>query len=237
MEVRSRCIALRSIKFKDKKSIATLFVRELGRVSFVVGDGPSRESRRRRALMQPGSSFDCVIDHRENRSLQTFRDLLPVQPVAGENPYKQQVAVFVADFLYSFLNDAPADALLFDYVERFLRFVLSTRRPLANAPVCFMLGIQRIAGIEPDLSTFTPGCCFDMTNGVFRLMPSPVGLSLDPVETAAIPTLLRMNQRNMHLYRYSHEERARQLDLLLDYFNIHFGRLQGLRSLDILRML
>lgn len=237
MEVKSRCIALKTIKFKESKSIVTCLVRGLGKVSFIVSEGAGREAKRRRALTMAGSVFEAVIDYRENRNLQTMRDLSAVRPLIIDSGAKQAVITFVADFVSSILDDAPPDALLFDYVDSHIAHVIATRRSVANAPICFLIGLQQIAGIAPDMSTYREGASFDMNNGIFYIDPFASGHLISPQEAAYMPQLMRINLRNMHLYRFSREQRNRQLDLAIEYFNHHFGRTRQIRSLEILRSL
>ena len=42
---------------------------------------------------------------------------------------------------------------------------------------------------------------------------------------------------NMHLFRFSRRERNEALDLILEYYSLHYTSLTSLRSLDILREL
>ena len=57
-----RCVALRTIKYDDRRSIVSAWSEQLGRVSFIVPDGASREARRRRALLMPLSLFEGVSE-------------------------------------------------------------------------------------------------------------------------------------------------------------------------------
>lgn len=212
-------------------------VRDLGRISFLNNDGKSKESRRRKALLQPGSVFDAIIDYRPNRSLQTLREISPARVTFSDNPAKQSVIYFVCDFVYSLLNDYPADSLLFDYVENFIRSVDNSRRSVANAPIAFLVGLLPIVGIEPDMSTYFPGSMFDFSSGVFRISPSLSGKSLSAEESAYMPALLRMTSINMHIFKLSREGRNHILDTLLDYYTAHFGPLRQLPTLPILRSL
>lgn len=237
MEIRSRCIALKEVKYKDSRAIATTMAREIGRISFAVSDSQSKDSRRRRALMQPGSIFESLIDFRENRQLQTFRDISPALPAAALDPARQQVALFVADFLYCFLNDESSDPLLFDYVEDFLRQLALSRRSIASAPLAFVMGLLSIIGIAPDSSTYRPGYVFDMNDGIFRPVALHRNRTLSIEESALLPRLLRMRLRNSHLFVASRVDRNRRLDLALDYIAIHFPHFRAPRSLAILRTL
>lgn len=237
MESKSRCITLRTIKYKDNRSIVTCLVREIGRVPFMVPDGPGKEARRRRALMMAGSAFECVVDFRETRTIQTMRELSPYRPMLIDNPAKIAIVMFICDFLNTILRDCQRDPYLFDFIDSSIGSVVTATGPVANAPLCFLIGLQRFMGIEPDLSTFANGRCFDLTGGVFTAAPPLHDRYLTPDEAAAATTLMRMTPRTMHLYRMSRTQRNAALDKLLDYYSLHFGSLKSMNSLEVIRSL
>lgn len=237
MEIKSRCITLRTVKFKDSRSIVVCLVREIGRVSFIVSDGSGREARRRRALMMAGSSFDCVIDFRESRSVQTMRDLSPCRTMLIDNPAKVSIVLFLCDFINSLLRDCQRDRLLFDYIDGSIDNIVRAKGSVGNAPLCFLIGLQRFMGIEPDMSTYSPGSCFDMTGGVFRKTPPLTGRYLAPDESAAAVSLMRMTPRTMGLFRMSREQRKAALDRLIEYYTVHFGAIRSMNSLEVVRSL
>lgn len=237
MEVKTRCITLRTIKYKDNQSIVTCLSRELGRVALLARDGSGRESRRRRALMMPGGAFDCVVDSRESRTVQTFRDVSAVRPMLIDNSVKAAIVLFICDFLNSLMRDSQPDERLFDYVDMTLGAVVESTGPIANAPICFLMGLQPLMGIEPDISTYRRGYCFDMHGGVFTPTPPLSGRFLSGEEAEALVTLSRMRPRTMGLFKMSREQRREALDMLLDYYTIHFGGLRTMNSLEVVRSL
>ena len=55
------CIALRTVKVSDSKSLLSAWTRQLGRVSFSIPAGAGREARRRRALCSPAKSIIAIF--------------------------------------------------------------------------------------------------------------------------------------------------------------------------------
>lgn len=234
MEVKTRCIALRTIKYKDNRAIASCLSRELGRLSLSVPDGKGLESRRRRALLMPGGVFECIVDVRDGSEVLRPRDVWGVSPLLLDNPAKGAIVLFLCDFMMSLLRDAQPDELLFDYVAWSLDELVRCEQ-IGNFPTAFLIGLQRYMGIEPDVSEYREGMCFDMLEGVFREGMPPHRHFLAPVEAGVAARLLRMNYRNMGVYRLRQDVRRRVMDVLLEYYSIHFGQLRGLNSLDVMR--
>lgn len=235
MLIPSDCITLRSIKYNDTRAIVHCLSREAGRISLIVNDGNSPAARRRRALMLPGSSFSCVIDIRENRSLQSVRDIMPARIVMLENPMATSVVLFICDFLATILRDSQPDAVLFDFVDDAVSRITSSRRSIANAPLAFLFALQQFMGVAPDTASYRPGYCFDFSAGQFRSSPPLHSQWLDAERSAALFSLSRINFRNMHLFRMTRADRNAVLDLLIQYYSTHFGAIRNLQSLPVVR--
>lgn len=233
--IASDCITLRSIKYNDTRAIVHCLSREAGRISIIVNDGKSPAARRRRALMQPGSSFSCLIDIRENRSLQSVRDLMPARIMMLENPMATSIVLFICDFLSTILRDSQPDALLYDFVDDAIASITSSTRSIANAPIAFLFSLQQFMGIAPDTASFRPGYCFDFSAGQFRPTPPLHSQWLDAQQSAILFSLSRINFRNMHLYRMTRADRNAILDLLIQYYSTHFGAIRNLQSLPVVR--
>lgn len=231
----TECIVLRSIKYNDTRSIVHLLTRCAGRIPVMVNDGNTPAARRRRALMLPGASFSAIIDIRENRSLQSVRDIMPRRVMLLSDPVASSVILFICDFLATILRDNQPDAALFDYADMAVDAIVSSRRSIANAPLAFLFNLQHFMGIAPDTASYRDGYCFDFNAGVFRPTPPLNSQWLDATQAKAMSSLCRINLRNMHLFRLTRQQRHAVLDLLIQYYSTHFGAIRSLQSLPVVR--
>lgn len=231
------CIILRTIKYNDTRSIVHLLSRQLGRIPVMVNDGNTPAARRRRAIMLPGASISCILDIRENRSLQSLRDVMPQRSMMLSDPVASTIVLFICDFLATILRDSQPDTILYDYVDYAIDTISRSRHSIANAPIAFLLSLQQFMGIAPDTAAYSDNYCFDFGSGTFRPTPPLQSQWLDAQQAKALVTLLRMNMRNMHLFRLTRDQRHTILDLTLQYYSTHFGSLRGLQSLPVLRSL
>jgi len=229
------CITLRSIKYNDTRAIVHCLSRQAGRIPLIVNDGNSPSARRRRALMLPGSSFSCILDIRENRSLQSLRDILPTRTMILDNPVATSIVLFICDFLATILRDSQPDSSLYDFVDATISRVTTSTRSIANAPIAFLISLSGFMGISPDTSSYCKGYCFDFSSGIFRQSPPLHSPWLDASQSATLITLSRINLRNMHLFRFTRADRHTILDFLIQYYTVHFGSLRSLSSLPIVR--
>lgn len=232
-----RCVALRTIKYDDRKSITTAWSREHGRVSFIIPAGNSREARRRRALMQPLCLFEGESDIRPGHGLLTVRDVRPlhVLPDLCYDPAKAVVALFAAEVLERILRESPPDGPLTDFIFDAVVRLDAMRRPVgvANFPVLFLYKLGFFLGIEPDAGEWSPGRMLDMSEGRYRVSAPVSGRWLDASDTQTAIMLHRMTFATSERIGISRAVRRRMLDAILEYYGIHHTPLDNLRSLTV----
>lgn len=238
MFAKLECIALRTVRYNDKKSILSVYSRQYGRLTFAVPTGGGRTASRLRALLMPLGRFECVTELRPGHEILSMRDVRPVGFPPCGSPVKATVGLFVAELLSSLLREPQEDEALFRFLadasER-LASMPDSAPGLANFHICLMMRLQRFLGIEPDWSTYAPGRVFDMTGGTFLLSPPLHGRYLAATEAEAACTLNRMTFRNCGRFRLCRADRNRIVDRLLAYYKIHFPSSGQLKGLDVLR--
>ena len=98
-----------------------------------------------------------------------------------------------------------------------------------------MLRLTRFLGFWPNVQDYEKGKVFDMREAAMvRALPMHNQyLSVD--ESAFLPFLLRMDYSSMHLFHFSRQQRAKVLDMLIDYYRVHIPEFPEMKSLDVLR--
>ncbi len=233
------CIALRTIKYNERHSILSAYSLELGRVSFLVPAGAGREAARRRALLMPLGTFECIADMRHGQDIHIMKEPRADVITHGihSHPVKSAVALFIAELLSIVLRESQEDAALYAYLRQAIKRFNDVSVGTANFHICFLFRLGRFIGIEPDVSTYRPGSVFDMVDGRFRLTAPMHSHYLNPEDADVVAALSRMTFDNMQRFRLSRENRNRILDVILDYYAIHYASLSSLRSIDVLRSL
>lgn len=233
-------IVLRTVRHTDRHSILSAYSLEAGRVAFAIPAGAGREASRRRALLMPLSVVECVARTSSGSDIMMMlepRAELPLMSLRA-NPWKASVAIFMAEVLGVLLREGPPDDLLYAYLRHSIE-ALDEASPasVANFHICFLYGLGRFIGIEPDTSGYRPGMCFDMIDGCFRISPPLHRHFLGPMQAAVVASLNRMTYANAHRFKMSRQERAELLDGILAYYSLHHAALGSLKSLDVLRSL
>lgn len=232
------CICLRSVKYSDSRSVATLWTRELGVLSAVIPSGTGREASRRRAIMMPMRVFEAVAWARQGQELARISDVKPVPAPLSSDPAAGAVALFVSDFLCSALRQSGPDELMSDFIfSSAAELYALGGTALANFHLYFLSHLGRFLGIEPDMGTYAPGSYFDMREGRFCAAAPLHRSALAPEQARVVCLLMRLRPRSLRLLRLSRAERNAILDAILEYYTIHYAPMRSLPSLPILRTL
>lgn len=233
-------IALRTVRCSEKTDIFSAYSRELGPLTFAIPAGSGKEAMRRRALLMPMSMIEGIADMNPGRELARLSQIKPIKAHQGilVNPVKNAVSLMMSDLLCAALRQGQPDTAMWDYIAASLEALDSLPSTgIANFHLVFIYGLGCVAGIEPDISTYASGCCFDMREGRFRHSLPLHGDVLVGEEARMVRVLSRMNYGNMRHVKLSRDTRNRILDQMLRYVSIHYVSVDRLRSLDVVREL
>lgn len=224
------------LKYSDRRNIVTLFTRERGRVALLSSAGTGKSARLRGAALMPLSLVSADVNFSATRDLQFLGSFS--RPRLWHdiyfNPLKSSVGMFVAEFLNVFMRQSPPDPAMWDYVVDAIARLDSAERGVSNFHLAFLVEFMSYAGIRPDLSDWRSDAWFDMRGGTMVLLPPAHRDVVIPAEAGALPLLLRMNMRNMHLYRFKSAERRDVLRRMLHYYSLHFPGMSALKSPAVL---
>lgn len=239
MEVKTKAIVLRTVKYGESRIIVDLLTREAGRVSMVCQLTKSGKGKIKKQLLQPMTMLDVAFDYRKNISLQHFQDLRIGQVYRSLlfDPYKLSITLFLAEFLIYATRDETDNRQLYDFIETSLLWLDNADGGFANFHLVFMLRISLFIGFYPNLDDYHDGCVFDLRNAVFTSQPPLHSDYVGAEEASHLQQLMRMQYATMHLFRLSRSQRNRILELLLTYYRLHVPAFPELHSTAIVQEL
>ncbi|MDE7181054.1 MAG: DNA repair protein RecO [Muribaculaceae bacterium] len=225
-------------RHSDKHNVVTLFTRDHGRVSLLANAGNGKTARIRNASLMPLSVIEADVNFNPTRDLQ-FLPARFSRPILWKdiyfNPVKGAVALFLSEFLNTYLRQSPPDSGLWDFIVGAIgRLDRADRNATANFHLAFLIDFLNYAGIRPDLSDWRPDAWFDMQGGTMTIFPPAHRNRLEPREIGILPLLARMNLRTSPLFRFAADQRRQLLQGLLQYYAIHFPGMANLKSPAIL---
>ena len=233
---RFHAIVLRIVKYNDRMRIADVFTKEHGRMSFAIPEGSAKSKHKSaRVMWRPLAlvEFDADVKGKSNiprpkdsRVYVNFADL-------PYNPLKTMVAMFIDELLCGALWGEQPDEPLYQFVEQSLILLDNSEGHIANFHIAFSISLLRFLGIEPVRKNGQTASYYDlMAAEPADVLPAHEH-RLVGQEAMVFQQMLRMNYRNMRLYRFTRQQRLRTLEVINEYYRIHVPDFRTLKSIAV----
>lgn len=237
MQQSFRAIVLRQIKYSDKSNIVILYTQERGRISALIPAQSNRKARVSRNLFQPLVILDLIYTQRSNTGIGRIVEAKLHYPAINimSDPLKMSLVLFLGEFLYGLLQEESASRSLFVFIENSIKWLDMSEKSIANFHLAFLLRLMHFVGIKPNLEEYVPSSFFDLRDGTFVALRPLHQQVIYGDDLEKLVNVLRMTYNNMHLYKMSRNQRMSLLQLILDYYQVHYSSLKELHSLKILQ--
>jgi DNA repair protein RecO (recombination protein O) len=237
MLTKTEAIVLHAFKYGETRMVVDMFTRTNGRLSFVVQLPKSAKGKMKKQFFQPLTLLNVECDIRPRLQLQKLSSatILTPLPTLQMEPVKLSITLFLAEFLYHALKGEQRNEPLFDYVISSLQWLDGCSNHVANFHLVFLMRMARFLGFYPNLDGYEPGCCFDLRASTFSMERPLHHDVLPPDEADKVLLMMRMDYATMHVFRLTHHDRNRLLDIALTYYRIHLPAFPELHSLGVLQ--
>ena len=239
MLTKTLAIVLHSLKYGETRMIVDLFTKTHGRLSFMVSIPKTSKARIKKQLFQPLTLLEVETDIRPKAQLQKMSDVRLASPFTTIpfHPHKLAITLFIAEFLFYALRSEQRNEPLFDYITNSIQWLDSQTDRFANFHLVFLMRLSRFLGFYPNLDDYQPGDYFDLRESIFCNTPPLHHDVLHPTEAEKLQLMMRMDFPTMHLFRLSHQERDRLLEVAVVYYRLHLPSFPELKSLAVLQQL
>ncbi len=239
MEVKTKAIVLRTVRYGDSRMIVDMLTASVGRVSFACGLSKTNRGKIKKQLFQPLTLLDIVFDYRPTMELQRIKDVRMARPFVSIpfDAYKLSIGLFLAEFLVYATKGEQDGNQLEEFTEKSLLWLDNAVDGFANFHLVFMIRVSLFVGFYPNLDGYSDGAWFDLRDGNFTMTCPSHPDYLNPDDSRRILLLTRMNFDNMRLFSMSRVDRNRCLDVIMTYYRLHVANFPVLRSLEVLREL
>ena len=236
---KTEAIVLRAFKYGESRMIVDMYTRDHGRLSFAVPLPKTSKGRLKKQLFQPLTLLSIEVDVRPQQQLQKLAGaaILTPLPTLQTEPAKLSMTLFLDEFLYHALKGEQQNVPLFDYIVNSLQWLNGAEGPTANFHLVFVMRMARFLGFYPNLDGYSPGCYFDLRASTFCQEPPVHRDLLLPQEAEKVQLMMRMDYPTMHLFRMSHQERNRLLEVTLIYYRLHLPDFPEMKSISVLQEL
>ena len=239
MLVKTEAIVLHSFKYGETRIIVDVFTRNSGRLSLIASLPKSPKSRLKKQYFQPMTLLEIEYEQRQRVQLQKLHDarLLSAWTTIPFSSEKMALSLFSAEFLYHALRSEQQNEPLFLYISDSMQWLDAAPGNYANFHLTFLMRLSRFLGFYPNLDAYTDGCIFDLRTANFSVQVPTHKDFLPAGEARLIHLLMRMDFYTMHLFRLSHTDRNRIVEVLLAYYRIHIPQFPELKSFRVLQEL
>ena len=236
---KTRGVVLHTIAYSDKMSIVQVYTERFGRAAYLLPQSQGRRSRAMRPLFRPFSFLEIDSERQAGQDIFRIKEVRQVEvwQHLHYDPVKNAVTLFLAEMVWRLFREPESNAPFFDFLVQSIRLYDMMEEGKANFHLWFLMRLSGFLGFLPNVEQYAEGRFFDMQEGVFVTSLPTHGYALPVDESAAFARLMRMNSRNLSLFRFSRDERARILEHIIAYYRLHQTGLPEIRSLEIMRAL
>lgn len=237
MLVKTKAIVLGNVKVKDNTLILHLYTQEYGRCNYLLFGAQSKRGGKKMSFIQPLSLVEIEADHHPNKDLQKIKEIKVEAPTSSIlfNPYKNAIAFFLAEILSNILKTSEKDETLFLFLHNSIRYLDTTENGISNFHITFLIKLSYFLGLWPDIERMNNYPYFDLKQASFVLTRPFHHFFLETKSSPILQHITRINYRNMHVFRFSRNERNEIIERTLDYYRLHVQGMGDLKTLSILK--
>ena len=172
MLIKTRGIVLQHFKYSETSLIVKIYTEELGLQSYMVKGSRSKKSTQKPAYFQPLSLVEMVVYYKENKQLQTIKEIKSAYSWHDIpfNAQKQTVLMFLDEILYKTLREESPNKKLFSFIYNSLHWFDLEKEYFINFHIFFLLQLSRFLGFYPKESSGNNDY-FDLREGCFITQP------------------------------------------------------------------
>jgi DNA repair protein RecO (recombination protein O) len=222
MLVKTRGIVLGSIKYKETSIIVNIYTEVLGTKSYIVNG--VRDKKGKIAFFQPLTILDMVVyDNHTSKGLNRISEynIYRAYKSATFELRKISVLLFLAELFIKTLKEEHPDEELFSFIVKRLSLFDEMEEEYEDFHLIFLIEYAAYLGIRPSSAE-------DISKDFGRLLDKDVEILFNE--------LLKQDESIASFsLKIGGSLRRRALEVLIDYYQIHFPSMGRIQSLAILK--
>ncbi|HLG02782.1 MAG TPA: DNA repair protein RecO, partial [Bacteroidia bacterium] len=130
----TRGIVFHTVPYSDSRVVSKIYTEDFGLQSFIIRVSRAKGGKIKSNLLQPLTQIELVINNRENRTLQTVREIscnYLYQQIA-DDIIKTSIALFLSEILYKSIKEEEANRPLFTFISGSLKILDLQQDGVAN---------------------------------------------------------------------------------------------------------
>jgi len=233
---KNRAIVLHTVRYGEKSLIVNLYTEKSGRQAAILNAARGTGPKNKAAFLQPLFLVETESYVHKNRELQRIKEVRLTTPYL-HIPFevrKSAQVLFLAEVLRKVLVEEAGNQALFDFMESALLYFDMMELGTSGFHLWFLVRLTGYLGIYPR-EVAGDHLWFDMKKGTFvHSEPLHPGF-MDRETTALLRRMMALNIKDLHTLKMTPDQRSELIVKILEYLHYHFGNLQSLNSLPVLK--
>lgn len=229
MHVKTQAIVLQAIKHHETSLLLKLFTHEKGLITCFVRNQKSKSRRVVKWQVLDVVDLDLVIT--EKNDIYGIKEA--TYAFSGTeryfDPYRMAMSYFTAEILVKVIAERNIGyPELFDFALEKVNEI-EHQQNLALFPLSFLVSLSDILGVKPKVETGAD--VFNLSEGAIERVPR----GLQSISTSEVPLLAFYLEKGYFEQQPGKAERARMLQLMLDFLKYHLPNFIEIKSLGVLK--
>jgi DNA repair protein RecO (recombination protein O) len=233
-----KAIILNTVKHTDSSLIVYAYTDKFGKRTFIVNCSHSQKGKNRINLFQPLFPLDIEAYNKQTANIQRIKEYKLAEPLCTI-PFdikKSTIAMFIAETLYKIISEEEPDEKMFDFIYNSILIFDKIDKGAENFHLHFLANLSKYIGFYPN-DIYDASGFFDIKSGQITPEPPKHTLYFDAKNTQILQQLLKTQVSNIHQVELNRTQRNLFLNLMLDFYNYHFDKLNPVNSLKIFKEL
>jgi len=238
--IKTKGVVLSTVPYNDRTQFVHIYTEQLGKVTCKITLSRLRRSGGQRTLYAPLSLLDMVLEGKPGQELRQIQEatlLLSPYMLSMSDPGKTAQCLYMAELLDRTIKQIEPDAKLWQFVSHSVELLQLTTEGSANFHLVFTTRLCFHLGFRVDNSQWQPGMQFDISEGIYTLLPIYHPYYLTAESASWLHALLDTGFSNLHELHLNRDQRNTLLDMMLTFIRIHMPEIGNLRSVEILKEL
>ena len=234
MLVSTKAIVLSKIRYKDYDLIIKCYTESFGVVSYLVKNAlKTKKGKFKPAYFLPLTLLEIEADHKENRSLQYFKDIKLHfnYSTLHTNIIKSTMVMFLSEITSNILKEEEQNLALYNFLETTLIW-FDESETNTNFHLMFLVELTKYLGFYPESPT-SVSSCFNLEEGKFQSSSSNI-YCISGEHFIVLKQLLGIKFDATKSLDINSKQKREFLNMILLYFKLHLDGFKQPKSVTIL---
>lgn len=237
---KTKGVVLNTVPYNDRTQFVHIYTEGLGKVTCKVALSRVRQSSGRRMLYAPLSVLNLVLTGRPGQELWSIQEaelILSPYTLTMSDPGKTAQCLYMAELLDKTIKEVEPNPRLWQFISQSVELLQLSQEGSANFHLLFTTKLCYLIGFHVDNSAWVPGSMFDISEGIYTLLPIYHPYYLTAESASWLHQLLDTKFKDMSTLHLSREQRNTLLDMMITFLRIHMPEIGNLRSVEVLKEL